>query len=82
MSQIFIKKIRKDSSNINQKSICIALTANVVEGARDMYMKAGFNDYMEKPVKAKKLEEMLTKYLPEDKVLMSDKYILYSPSKK
>ncbi len=77
-----IKKIRKDRSNINQKSVCIALTANVVEGARDMYMKAGFNDYMEKPVKAKKLEEMLTKYLPEDKVLMSDKYILYSPSKK
>ena len=77
-----IKKIRKDSSNPNQKSICIALTANVLEGARDMYLKAGFDDYLEKPVKAKKLEGMIIKYLPEDKVLMTDKYIFFSSAKK
>ena len=76
-----IKKIRKDNSNINRESVCIALTANVVEGARDMYIKAGFDDYMEKPVKVRKLEEMLIKHLPKDKVLMADKYIIFSPNK-
>ena len=68
-----LKKIRSDTSNDNSKSICIALTANVISGSKEMYLREGFNDYMEKPVIAKKLEELLLKYIPEDK-LKTDAY--------
>ncbi len=44
----------------------IALTANVMSGARESYMIAGFSDFLEKPVNAEKLERMLLTYLPAD----------------
>ena len=44
----------------------IALTANVVSGAKDYYMGVGFNDYLEKPVEPKKMEEALRMFLPKD----------------
>lgn len=47
----------------------VALTANAVSGAKENYIKAGFTDYLSKPVASEALEAMITKYLPEDKVL-------------
>lgn len=44
----------------------IALTANAVSGAKEMFLAAGFSDYMTKPIESKKLEEMLEKYLPPE----------------
>lgn len=46
----------------------IALTANAVAGAREKYLKQGFEDYMSKPINGKALEAMLIKWLPADKV--------------
>lgn len=46
----------------------IALTANAVSGARQMYLDAGFTDYLSKPVEGKQLEDTIMKYLPKDKV--------------
>ena len=40
----------------------IALTANAIIGARENYIKAGFDDYLSKPIDLKNLEEMLNKY--------------------
>ena len=64
-----LKHLRSDAGNQNQNIPCIALTANVVEGGREMYIKAGFNDYLEKPVNGARLEDMLMQYLPKDKLL-------------
>lgn len=44
----------------------IALTANVISGAKDYYVGVGFNDYLEKPVEPKKMEEALRMFLPKD----------------
>ena len=49
-------------------TVCVALTANAVSGARQMYLDAGFADYMSKPIDGRKLEEMIKKYLPKEKV--------------
>jgi signal transduction histidine kinase/FixJ family two-component response regulator len=53
--------------NLNADTPVIALTANAVSGARDMYMEAGFIDYLTKPVDTKKLEKMLLEYIPAEK---------------
>ena len=43
----------------------IALTANAIVGAKEMYLDAGFDDYLSKPIKMETLCDMLAKYLPE-----------------
>ena len=46
----------------------IALTANAISGVREMYLTAGFDNYLSKPVTGKTLEEMILKYLPKELV--------------
>ena len=46
----------------------IALTANAVSGAKDQYLKAGFKDYLSKPVNSKKLEEMIFNNISSEKI--------------
>ena len=61
--------IREDTDNPNHDHICIALTANVVEGGRKMYIDAGFDEYLEKPINSKRMEEALMQYLPRELLL-------------
>ncbi|WP_050008276.1 response regulator [Butyrivibrio sp. WCE2006] len=63
-----LNRIRNNADNPNKDCICIALTANVTEGVRDMYINAGFNDYLEKPVSGTVLEETLHQYIPAEKL--------------
>ncbi len=44
----------------------IALTANAVKGAKDEYLKEGFDDYLSKPVSGQELVEVLRGCLPAD----------------
>lgn len=46
----------------------VALTANAVSGAKEMYCKEGFCDFLPKPVKPEKLEKMMMEMLPKEKV--------------
>ena len=50
----------------------IILTANAVTGAREMYLREGFYDFLSKPVNPDKLEKMLLDLLPEDKVIYGE----------
>ena len=61
-----LKRIRRDG--LNRETPAIALTANAVSGARKMYLDAGFSDYLSKPVDGTRLERMLKKILPADKI--------------
>jgi len=40
----------------------IALTANAIDGAKEMCLSQGFTDYLSKPVKRQVLYEMIEKY--------------------
>jgi len=42
-------------------------------GAEEEYLAEGFADYLSKPVRGAKIEEMVKKYLPEDLILKDDK---------
>jgi len=45
----------------------IALTANAVSGAREMFIEKGFDDFLAKPIDISKLDELLNKWIPKDK---------------
>ena len=45
----------------------IAMTANAIAGAEEMYLAEGFNGYLSKPINSKVLEDMLKENLPRIK---------------
>lgn len=47
----------------------VALTANVVSGAREMFMEAGFDDYISKPVEIDRMERALRVHLPKNLIV-------------
>lgn len=63
-----IKEMKECQDTPNKKTPVICLTANAVTGMREMYINAGFDDYLTKPIDTEKLESMLMDYLPADLV--------------
>lgn len=47
----------------------IALTANAIGGARDMFMIEGFSDYITKPIELSSLERVLCRFIPNEKII-------------
>ncbi len=46
--------------NMNADTPYIALTANAIAGAREMYLENGFADYMSKPMKIEELSDVIS----------------------
>ena len=44
----------------------VALTANVVKGAREMFLSNGFTDFLAKPINTTELREIVKTYLPPE----------------
>ena len=58
--------IRSMEGDYYRKLPIIALSANAVNGAREMYLNAGFNDFLAKPIEMPILDRILRSYLPKD----------------
>ncbi|MDR2343106.1 MAG: response regulator [Spirochaetaceae bacterium] len=46
----------------------VALSANAVSGARDLFLEAGMNDFISKPIDSVQLNSVLSKFLPPEKI--------------
>lgn len=61
-----LKAVRSQTKGYCQKTPIIALTANVMTNADQIYQDMGFDGYLAKPINAALLEASLLKYLPQE----------------
>ncbi|MBQ8612889.1 MAG: response regulator [Ruminiclostridium sp.] len=64
-----LENIKADTSNPNNDTTVIMLTANALIGMKEMYLEKGFSDYLSKPIAPDKLDKMIERYLPDDKMI-------------
>ncbi len=67
-----LHEIRRRPGEYYQKVPVIALTANAIGGAREMFLSEGFSDFVAKPVELSNLERVLKKYLPAGYIRQKD----------
>ena len=53
----------------------IALTANAMIGAKEMFLADGFNDFLSKPIDTMQLNIVLDKWIPKEKQMKLEKFI-------
>ena len=61
-----LKRIRALDNEYCKTVPVVALTANAVSGARDMFLQEGFCDMVAKPVEMSLVERVLQRFLPEE----------------
>ncbi|MCR5674005.1 MAG: response regulator [Lachnospiraceae bacterium] len=64
-----LENIRKMPGSRYTSMPVIALTANVVSGAREMFIENGFDDFLAKPISIDKMEKVLRRYLRKDLIV-------------
>ncbi len=63
-----LMQIKKNFPKAYKETPIISLTANVLAGTKEEMLKAGFTDYLSKPVDAVSLDKVILTYLAKEKV--------------
>ncbi len=63
-----MKQIKAVAADLDRKIIVIALTANAVSGAREMFIREGFDGFIAKPINTSDYERVMLRVLPEDRI--------------
>ncbi len=61
-------KMKELKNSLNKDTPVIMLTANAISGVREQYLQVGFTDYLSKPILGDRLEKIIIRYLPSDKL--------------
>ena len=78
-----LKRIRDLGEGMYRDLPIIALTANTVSGAREMFRSEGFTEFVPKPIERTVLERVLRRVLPKDRIHYSTGHVLEeAPSQK
>lgn len=64
--------IREKAGYVYQNLPIVALTANAINGAREMFLKEGFDDFISKPIELSALERVLRDYIPKRKKIFGE----------
>lgn len=67
--------MKEETDHFCTQTPVIALTANAIAGAREMYLAEGFDAFVSKPINPEKLERLMVEMLPEDIVIYHKKEI-------
>ena len=67
------QKIRKEHPECKKTPI-IALSANAVSGAKEMFIEAGMNDFVAKPIEVRSLVDSVRRYLPKEKMVRGENF--------
>jgi CheY-like chemotaxis protein/anti-sigma regulatory factor (Ser/Thr protein kinase) len=62
------KKIRMLEGEYYKKLPIIALSANAVSGARELFIESGMNYFISKPIDPRQLNSVLAEFLPPEKI--------------
>jgi CheY-like chemotaxis protein len=73
MDGVETTKVIRDMGGKHEKQTIIALTANAVHGAKEMFLKNRFDDFLSKPIDMQELNEILKEWLPAEKVEVKSK---------
>ncbi|MCR5487896.1 MAG: response regulator [Lachnospiraceae bacterium] len=63
-----MKRIREEAKERGRKPVVVALTANAVSGAREMFLAEGFDGFIAKPININDFERVMKHVLPDSKV--------------
>ena len=63
-----MKRIRSDVKGKNRDIPMIALTANAMSSAKQMFMDEGFDGFVSKPIELVELERVIKRLLPKDAI--------------
>ena len=66
MDGIEATKIIREGNGLNSKTPIIALTANALQGMKEMFLNNGFDDFVAKPIDLKDLNNCLRTWLPKE----------------
>ena len=61
-----LHRLRELEQNESKDAVVVALTANAINGVREEYIRAGFTEYLSKPIDYTKLERILFDHLPKE----------------
>ena len=64
-----MKMIRENKEGPCCDTPIFALTANAVSGAKEMYLREGFDGFLTKPIMSDKLEKAIRETLPKDMIM-------------
>ena len=67
-----MKRIRTDVSGLNGTIPIVALTANAMSSAKQMFLSEGFDGFVSKPVEIEELERVLKQVLPKSSLSYVD----------
>ena len=67
-----MKQIRGIANDTGRSTVIVALTANVVSGAREMFMREGFDGFIAKPINTADFERVMLRELPGENLRRGD----------